>query len=125
MKTILIVIAHGSRNEGSNTEVRELCGRLAEVASTDHVMPAFLELAEPSLSATVDSAVNAGADRILVLPYFLNSGRHVTRDVPALVSTARSEHPGMSIDLLPHIGGTDVFFSAMESIVRRQGRQED
>ena len=118
MSTALIIIAHGSRSAVSNDEVRALCEKLASSSSAGCVLPAFLELAEPSLSDTVAAAVADGADRLMVLPYFLNSGRHVTRDVPALVASAIEQHPDVSIQLLPHIGGSDAFFQAMESIIR-------
>ena len=123
MTTTLILIAHGSRNPRSNDEVCQLCTRLSAQAAVTEVVPAFLELAEPTLEATVRQVAASGASRILVLPYFLNSGRHVTEDVPALVEQARLAHPDMRIELLPHVGGTQPFLSALEAIITEQMAQ--
>ena len=120
MTTTLVLIAHGSRNQRSNDEVRALCARLSSTAAVAQVSPAFLELAEPTLLDTVQSVVDTGCTRILVLPYFLNSGLHVTRDVPELVQQARDAQPGITIELMNHIGGTQAFLDALESIVAGQ-----
>ena len=117
MTTSLILIAHGSRNPQSNDEVFSICDRLSSNTSVTNVTPAFLELAEPSLLDTVRHVVESGATHILVLPYFLNSGRHVTQDVPALVQQARVDQPGVRIELLTHIGGTQAFLAALEVLV--------
>ena len=47
----LLLIAHGSRREASNQEVRELAARLERIAGDrfGRVIPAFLELAEPDI----------------------------------------------------------------------------
>ena len=120
MTTSLILIAHGSRNPRSNDEVFSICDRLSSNTSVTSVTPAFLELAEPSLLDTVRQIVESGATHILVLPYFLNSGRHVTQDVPALVEEARMDQPEVRIDLLTHIGGTKAFLAALEVLVSEQ-----
>ena len=117
MKTALVLIAHGSRSHASNAEVVALCQRLTSDGAAERVFPAFLELAEPSLSAAVADAVAEGYGRVLVLPFFLNSGRHVMRDVPALVDAARESHSSITIELLPHIGGTEAFLGAIQTIV--------
>jgi sirohydrochlorin ferrochelatase len=120
MTTSLILIAHGSRNPRSNDEVFSICDRLSSNTSVTSVTPAFLELAEPSLLDTVRQVVESGATHILVLPYFLNSGRHVTQDVPALLEEARTDQPEVRIDLLTHIGGTQAFLAALEVLVSEQ-----
>ncbi|MFT5432590.1 MAG: sirohydrochlorin ferrochelatase [Myxococcota bacterium] len=110
----LIILAHGSRAEASNDEVCALTVKLSS-AGLDYsaVWPAFLELAAPSFSDAVDEAVASGCTALTVLPYFLNRGRHVTRDVPALVEAAQQKHPGVPIEVLTHIGGSGEFFDAV------------
>jgi precorrin-8X/cobalt-precorrin-8 methylmutase len=41
----------------------------------------------------------------LLLPYFLYSGQHVTRDIPALLEQCRAKYPGIAIDVLPSLAG--------------------
>lgn len=48
---ILMLVAHGSRNQAANDEVSRLAARVASLAQGDFdaVVPAFLELAEPDI----------------------------------------------------------------------------
>ncbi|MFN8050957.1 MAG: CbiX/SirB N-terminal domain-containing protein [Acidimicrobiales bacterium] len=99
----VVVIAHGSRSEEANDAHRATCALLAE-RSGRVVSPAFLELASPSLAEAVTTVVEAGATGVVVLPFFLYPGRHMQRDIPALVDAARSEHPSVDIALGPLFG---------------------
>lgn len=102
----LLVVAHGSRREASNEEVRRLCRRIRNEDGKEFGMveAAFLELAEPSIPEGIRRCVEAGADEVLVLPYFLSAGRHVSEDIPAEVQKARLEHPRIAIHLAPYLG---------------------
>ena len=93
----LLLIAHGSRREASNQEVRDLAARVARVAAGhfDMVIPAFLEIAEPDIPGGVDRCVAAGATHVNVVPYFLSAGRHVAADIPEQLEQARHRHPGI------------------------------
>lgn len=105
MKSLLL-IAHGSRREASNQEVRELTDRLAQVAGErfDLVLPAFLELAEPNIQGGVDRCVAAGATSVKVVPYFLSAGRHVAADIPEELAKARCRHSGVAILACDYLG---------------------
>ncbi len=105
MKALLIV-AHGSRREASNEEVRALTWDLAKAAGDafDHVDCAFLELADPSIPDGIQHCIDAGADQVVVVPYFLSAGRHVTEDIPAQVALKQAEHPDVDIRIAAYIG---------------------
>lgn len=104
MKALLLV-AHGSRREASNDEVRELTTQLRQAdGSYQHVACAFLELAEPSIPDGLRAAIAAGADQVVVLPYFLSAGRHVVTDIPAEVAVVQAEYPDVSIRVAPYLG---------------------
>lgn len=102
----LLLIAHGSRREASNDEVRALARDLQRRAAGqfDLVVPAFLELAEPSIPDGVDECVRQGASEIRVVPYFLSAGRHVATDIPGELAQAAQAHPGVRIDMSPYLG---------------------
>lgn len=94
--TAVVVIAHGSRNTEANDAHRTVCLDLAERLG-GAVAAAFLELAEPDLATAVDTAVDNGAERVLVVPLFLYPGRHSRTDIPALVAASRERHPTVDI----------------------------
>jgi sirohydrochlorin ferrochelatase len=105
MKAMLIV-AHGSRREASNEEIRELTRSVAGRAagSFDRVSCAFLELAEPNIPDGLRALIREGARDITVMPYFLSAGRHVAEDIPGEVDLVRGEFPDVAISLAPYLG---------------------
>lgn len=108
MKALLLV-GHGSRRAASNDEVREISQRLGDRAGEDYglVKCAFLELAEPSIPDGIEACIQAGADEVVVLPYFLSAGRHVVEDIPNEVQGKIDQHPGVSISIAPYLGAAD------------------
>ena len=99
----IVVAAHGSRAEAANLAHREVVEALA--ASVDHpVTPAFLELAEPSIPTAIDAAAATGVDAVLVLPYFLHPGRHLSDDLPAIVAEAHDRFPEVEVRLWARSG---------------------
>ena len=102
----LLLIAHGSRREASNQEVRELAERLAGIGIDEVglVVPAFLELAEPGILEGVDRCVAGGASSIRAVPYFLAAGRHVVTDIPDELAKARRRYPEIPIHQSEHLG---------------------
>jgi sirohydrochlorin ferrochelatase len=108
MKSLLLV-AHGSRRAASNDEVRALTERLARQAGGryGHVACAFLELAEPSIPDGIQGCIDAGADEVVVLPYFLSAGRHVAEDIPGEVKIKQEQYPQLRIHIAPYLGLSD------------------
>lgn len=106
----LLLVAHGSRRPQSNREVTALAEKLSEHCSEHYaaVHSAFLELAEPSIPEGIRYCVDKGAITVVVLPYFLNSGRHVVDDIPAIVNESRATFPDIEIKMAPHIGASDL-----------------
>jgi sirohydrochlorin ferrochelatase len=102
----LLLVAHGSRREASNEEIRELTAAIAEQAGDrfGQVGCAFLEIAQPSIPEGIEAAVLAGAEEVVVLPYFLSAGRHVAEDIPAEVERKRAEHSEVRIRIAPYLG---------------------
>ena len=102
--TVVVLVAHGSRAETANDAHRTLCERVASAAGVP-VVPAFLELAEPSIPEGIDRAVALGATGVRVVPYFLHPGRHLREDLPRIVAEASDRHGATaSIELTTHVG---------------------
>lgn len=106
MKALLLV-AHGSRRQASNDEVRALTEAVREEnIDFDVVSCAFLELAEPSIPDGLRLLIGQGAEDIVVLPYFLSAGRHVVEDIPREVQVVTGEFPGVQIHQAPYLGAS-------------------
>ena len=108
MKALLLV-AHGSRRESSNQEIRDLTARLAARAGErfGHVGHAFLEIAEPSIPDGIQQCIDHGAAEVVVLPYFLSAGRHVAEDIPNDVTVKQAEYPNVRMRIAPYLGAAD------------------
>jgi sirohydrochlorin ferrochelatase len=103
--TALIVFAHGSSVEPANDAVRHVSADLARQGGYGLVQAAFLGGGKPELADAIDAAIEAGAGRVIILPYFLTLGLHLQRDLPSLVAAARRRHPGCIIEVTPPLDG--------------------
>lgn len=104
----LIIVAHGSRKASSNEEVKALGEKVKSLQDRRYslVMTAFLEFATPSLEESILSCVDKGVNEVVILPYFLASGNHVTRDIPEVVQKIQESHPQVKITLKEHLGSS-------------------
>ncbi|RUL87763.1 sirohydrochlorin chelatase [Tautonia sociabilis] len=102
--TAVLLIAHGSRHEPANADLRRLADRLAAGGSYPIVEPAFLELTAPLITEGGDRCVARGATRVLMVPYFLSMGVHLLRDLTAAREELAARHPGVAFILGPPLG---------------------
>lgn len=114
MKALLLV-AHGSRRKKSNVEVIILADKLKKECSEHYkiIHAGFLELSTPLIPEGIRLCVDDGATSIIVLPYFLNSGRHVTEDIPIIVDKTRLLYPDIEIKIAPHIGASKLMMDLL------------
>lgn len=114
----LVIVAHGSRRQASNEEVKTLAGKVEKQLPKGFsgVKVAFLELATPSIETAIDSCYEEGASELLVLPYFLSAGTHVASDVPSEVEKAMVKWPDKKIEIVQHIGSLDPMIDLIVSV---------
>lgn len=101
----VILFGHGSRVAEANQSVMAVTAAMRERGGYPLTATAFLELAEPELPAAVAALVAQGAQRILVIPYFLTLGIHLRRDLPRIVEELESIHPGVKIVVTDPLDG--------------------
>ncbi len=117
-QVVVVVAAHGSRAVAANDAHRAVVARLAEQVPV-RVVPAFLELTEPSIADAIDVAVAGGASSVVVLPYFLHPGRHLTEDLPRIVAEADERHPSATVRLAPSFGADPALGAVLAAQVAR------
>ena len=103
MKAILLV-SHGSRSSKTKEEVAALVETLRKRVKADIFEFAFLELESPGIPEGIDMCVAKGADQIIVLLNFLNSGRHVDTDIPAIIHEAQNKYPRVRFFITGPVG---------------------
>ena len=114
----LIIVAHGSRKESSNSEIILLGEKVKPLVDTqyDVVKTSFLEFAAPSLKESITDCVKEEARDIVILPYFLAPGKHVTFDIPAIVKQMGIMYPEVKIVLKEHLGSAKGMASLLSSM---------
>ncbi len=99
-----LLLGHGSRAEAANGAMYEIVHRLQIKWPAYRFSAAFLEINVPSIPEGIDFHAEAGADRIILLPYFLHLGNHVRKNLPRFMEEGRRRHPTVEIQLGGHLG---------------------
>jgi sirohydrochlorin ferrochelatase len=102
--TAVLLIAHGSRQAGANEDLQRLAERVAAGSEFLWVQPSFLELAEPDIAKGAELCVEHGARRVLMIPYFLSQGTHLTRDLARARDELAGRYRGVEFHLAPPLG---------------------
>lgn len=102
--TAVLLVAHGSRRAEANHDLRLLAGMVAQQGGYEIVEVGYLEIAEPSIPAGGRICVEGGAQRVLIMPFFLSPGRHVTSDLAEFRQQLAVEFPQVEFVLCGHLG---------------------
>ena len=110
--TILLGVAHGSKDPSSQEVVRDLLARAARLRPGLEVTDAYVDNASPSIRARLAELADGGATDVVVLPLLLTPASHSKTDVAASVRAGRLDHPGVRLrygrPLGPHPALVDV-----------------
>jgi sirohydrochlorin cobaltochelatase len=86
-----------AENDPYCTASHDLAAHLREETGLQ-VYVGFNEFCGPTVEEAVDLAVQAGADRVVVLTTMMTQGgEHSERDIPHAIEAARKEHRGVEI----------------------------
>jgi sirohydrochlorin ferrochelatase len=104
MSVAVLLIAHGSRRDEANEDARFVAEQIRADGLYCLVQTCFLELAEPDIPAGALRCVDSGAEKILILPYFLSPGRHVREHLREARHRLAKLHPGVQWVLCEPLG---------------------
>ncbi len=113
---MLILVAHGSRDPHWRASVEKLTESLQADLSKESVRLAYMDCTPPTLMDVASDAVQAGVQRIRVLPLFLTNEGHVDRDIRPLVDQVRAVHRPIEVELLPPVGQHPLFREVLYKI---------
>jgi sirohydrochlorin ferrochelatase len=103
VRTALLLIAHGSRQEEANVDLLYVAAGL-RAQGWPIVVSSFLELAEPGIEEGGVSCIQQGAERVILVPYFLSAGVHVRRDLFAARAKLAERYPAIVFRLAEPLG---------------------
>lgn len=101
----VLFLAHGSRREAGNDEIRNIVQKVKAQDQHKRIFGlAFLEFGQPDISQSVANLAELGVDRITAIPLFLAAGKHIWRDIPAVLQQLQQKYPHIHITQGKHIG---------------------
>lgn len=106
MTTEIILLGHGSRRKEANESLIEVAQKVTEILGRE-VTPTFMAHWEPSLPEAVNAKIEAGAQKIIIMPLFLFRGMHVTVDIHNEVQEIQEKHPEVEIVFTSELGADD------------------
>lgn len=104
MKTAILMMAHGSRIAEANNAAHQVAKMVQELTGFEIIEVSFRELHEPNIQSGIDTCVAKGAERILLMPYFLFMGAHVQHDLPEEIAEAKKRYPDLVMEMGGHLG---------------------
>lgn len=116
----LILFAHGSREAAWRESFEKLARELTARLGQGRVALAFLDHARPTFADAAESALNDGVQKLVVLPLFLSSGGHVSRDVPKVLQDVGAKFPHLAIEVLPAIGEAPEFLELLVALAQKK-----
>lgn len=116
----VLLVDHGSRRAQANALLDEVAGLVKQrLGAGSIVEPAHMEIAEPTVAHGFSRCVEQGATTVVVHPFMLAPGRHVTEDLPRLIAEAAKGHEGvtfaMAAPLGSHAGVVDAVIERCEA----------
>lgn len=117
MKSICL-ISHGSKSAKTKEEVLILVEKLKSQTGIENIQIGFLELESPSIPEGIEACINEGASEVLVLLNFLNSGRHVDKDIPEIVEGVKAKYPEINISISSPVGQHEQIVSVFADLIQ-------
>ena len=97
MKTAVIILGHGSRSGGADDAIQRIVTEVKKVGGYEIVEHAFLQHVPPPPQKALENCIRQHAEKIVIVPFFMQPGAHVTKDIPAFVEKAKKQHPNIEI----------------------------
>ena len=118
MKKAVIILGHGSRGGGNDTALKRIAEELRRCGD-EIVEYAFLRYARPTADAALDRCIAQGAKEIVIIPFFMQAGAHVTKDIPDFLDRARARHPECEIRSTDYVGSHSLMTQIVMDLVNR------
>lgn len=117
MSRRIILLAHGSSDKRWCETFEALAQPTLDAVSGSQI--AYMELASPSLQSVIADSAGEGITEFSIVPLFLAAGRHLRKDVPAMVRELE-QSLGVTIELGAPVGENPLLGFAIRDLVQQQ-----
>jgi Zn-finger protein len=103
-KVGIIILSHGSKLNTANANLDKTLRVIKQKTGFDAIVPAHLQFHQPSLEKSVKTLIAKGRQTVIIIPFFLLNGNHVTRDIPHMIEKERSRYPKVDFIYTKNLG---------------------
>lgn len=103
-KIAVLLVAHGSRRPEANADLEIVARALRTRGRFAIVECSYLEIAKPTIPDGASRCVDLGATAVLMMPYFLSAGSHVTTDLQRHRTEFETLYPAVNFRLCDPLG---------------------
>ncbi len=98
----IILLAHGSQLKKANNFLLNLIDELKK--DWKIVEPSYMQFHHPDISTSVKRIIGAGCKKIIIMPYFLFVGNHVTIDIPEAIKKEEKKYSDVKFTFTKTLG---------------------
>lgn len=113
-KTGIVILVHGSRGERAMAELPGSLQRISEglrkyLNPGVEIAGAALQFNKPGLEEAVASLAGRGVRQVVIMPYFLFAGRHITEDIPEIIDALQKRYTQLQFTVTRPLGASEAF----------------
>jgi len=121
-KTGIIVLSHGSKLKKANASLNKIVRAVRQKTGLDRIVPAYLQSYKPDLGKSIKGLIAKGDRMIIIVPFFLFNGNHVTRDIPRIIEKEKEIYPDVKFVYTKNMGAdkrvADIISDMVEDAVQ-------
>lgn len=120
MKTAIIILGHGSRSSGADATVKRVAHELKKSGGFEIVEHAFLQYVQPGPIEALAQCIRQGAQKIVIVPFFMQSGAHVNKNIPELVEKTKKQYPDVEVSVTDFAGSHPLMVKIVQDLVNKR-----
>lgn len=101
----VVIIAHGSKRKEANDEIRNMVALIQAKDRDKLYQAAFLQFDPADLGQAIEQLLERDVQKVVIMPYFLITGNHISVDIPELIKAEQQKHPSLAFLIAKHLNG--------------------
>lgn len=89
----IIILSHGSKLKKANASLAKTVKVIKQKTGLNIIVPAYLQFCQPDLTESIKNLIIQGCQTVIIIPFFLFKGNHVTRDIPHIIEKEKARYP--------------------------------
>jgi|YNPNPStandDraft_1061719.scaffolds.fasta_scaffold00799_11 Uncharacterized conserved protein len=114
----IIIVGHGSLKKSANN-LEFISNQVANALkkSKSDVKFAYLQFGKPDLDEVINQCITEGATKIIIHPFFISEGSHVTHGIPSIIENFKKKYPALKIIYTKPLGLHNKLISLVAELI--------